>query len=361
MLKGLDFRKVFLCLILITLSISASVFANGDQEGTGISSDKPIVLSYATNRPPNDPQSVIWLTPMLDEITKRTEGRVEFKVYWSSALGKSSDQYNLIRDGIADVTDFATPYVPGKFLLADVANLPFAAQDPRNLMKAMYTLTEEGYFDDMWDEVEWLGFHSTPLYRFMFRTSKPMNVKELKGLKARAPGGLATKWEESIGMVPVNIAISDAYTSWQTGLVDVWVHPASSVIKYKFYELECEALLDVGFYAMANGANAMNKAKFNSLPEDIQETIKEVFHEYAFIYMQSGLDQDIEAYNVLAENDIEVYNWKESDLDDLKATAAPIWKSYIKDLNSKGYVGDKLVNRFIEILESLGEKPPKLN
>ena len=101
---------------------------------------EPIELSYATFRPPADPQSEEWLTPMCEEIEKRTNGQVKFTIHWASALGASQDQYTLVKDGVADMTDFAGAWVPGKFIISEVGNLPFASQDPENLLKAMYTL-----------------------------------------------------------------------------------------------------------------------------------------------------------------------------------------------------------------------------
>jgi TRAP-type C4-dicarboxylate transport system substrate-binding protein len=222
----------------------------------------------------------------------------------------------------------------------------------------MNTLSEEGYFDSMWDEVEWLAWHSTTPYKFLFRTEKPMTFEELEGLKARAPGGLATECEAAIGMVPVTISSADAYTAWQTGLVDVWVHPAGVVIKYKFSELPTKAFLDIGLYTMANGANIFNKDKFASLPGDIQKIIKETVHEYSSAYLQSGIDTEKDAIEVMEECGIEIYTWPDSELDKMKAAAIPMWEKYISNLDEAGYDGRTLVSRFAEILKELGDNPP---
>lgn len=353
-----------ICLLIIISSVTL-VACGGEETTTTTTSPKttetkpePIELSYVTNRPPTDPQSEAWLTPLLNEIEERTDDRVKFTVHWSGALGKITEQYNLVKDGVADMTDFATIFVPGKFVLSDVANLPFASQNPFNLVEAMDTLSAEGYFDSMWDEVEWLGWHSTTPYKFLFRTEKPMTFEELEGLKARAPGGLATECEAALGMVPITISSSDAYTSWQTGLVDVWVHPAGVVIKYKFSELPTRAFLDIGLYTMANGANIFNKEKFASLPEDIQQIIKEVVLEYSPAYIQSGIDLEQEAIQVMGDAGIEVYTWPDSELEKLKAAAIPMWEKYITNLDEAGYDGRALVTRFAEILRELGDNPP---
>lgn len=321
---------------------------------------EPIELSYATFRPPADPQSEEWLTPMCEEIEKRTNGQVTFTIHWASALGASQDQYTLVKDGVADMTDFSGAWVPGKFTLSDVGNLPFAAQDPVNLVKAMYTLYDKGYFDSQYDEVEFLAWTATPAYRFLFRTKKPMKYEELEGLKARAPGGLATECEQAIGMVPVTVLPGDAYTAWQTGLVDVWVHPLGAVVKYKFNELPTKALLDVGFFIMVNSGNIFNKQKFASLPGDVQKTILEVVQEYSYVYVESGIATDNDALQVMKEANIEVYNWPDSETDKLKDAAVGIWKKYIDDLEDKGLPGKEMTAEFVSILKGLGENPPAI-
>jgi len=322
---------------------------------------EPVELTFATFRPPTDPQSQIWITPMLQEIEQRTNGAVKFTVHWSEALGASKDQYALVRDGVADMTDFSGAWVPGKFVLSDVGNLPFAASDPFKLLEAMTILQEEGYFDSQWDEVEWLSFNCTLPYLFLFREVKPMTVEELVGLKARAPGGLATDCEAQLGMVPVTVLPGDAYTAWQTGLVDVWVHPTGAVIKYKFNELPTKALLDVGFFNMVNAATIFNKAKYASLPSNVQKTIKDVVQEYSLVYLQSGVDTDVEAREVMKAAGIEIYTWPDSEVARMKAKALPIWQKYIDSLEDAGLPGEELVDEFVRVMKDLGETPPSFD
>lgn len=357
-------NRIVLVFLAITLVVSLVLFGACPtppaEEEEAPPPAAPIELKFATFRPPADPQSEAWITPMLQEIEERTNGQVTFTVYWSEALGASRDQYTLVKDGVADMTDFAGAWVPGKFVLSDVGNLPLAAQDPANLIKAMETLQEEGYFDTQWDEVEWLAFNCTTAYKFLFREVKPTKYEGLAGLKARTPGGVMTDYLTEVGMVPVTVLPGEAYTAWQTGLVDVWVHPPGAVVKYKFNELPTKALLDVGLFCTVNAATIFNKAKFASLPSDVQETILEVVQEYALVYLQSGIETDNNALDVMAAAGIEVYMWSGTEVAKLTAAALPIWEKYISDLEDADLPGEELVSRFIEILESLGEEPPSL-
>jgi TRAP-type C4-dicarboxylate transport system substrate-binding protein len=107
-------------------------------------------------------------------------------------------------------------------------------------------------------------------------------------------------------------------------------------------------------------SNIFNKQKFASLPPDVQNTIREVAIEYSYIYLQSGLDTDIDAMNVMKQAGIEVYTWPDAEMNKLKAAAMPIWGKFIDDLEDKGLPGKEMVNEFVSTLKDLGENPPSV-
>jgi TRAP-type C4-dicarboxylate transport system substrate-binding protein len=111
---------------------------------------------------------------------------------------------------------------------------------------------------------------------------------------------------------------------------------------------------------MVNSGNIFNKQKFASLPPDVQNTIREVAIEYSYIYLQSGLDTDIDAMNVMKQAGIEVYTWPDAEMNKLKAAAMPIWGKFIDDLEDKGLPGKEMVNEFVSTLKDLGENPPSV-
>ena len=191
-------------------------------------------LTFATFRPPTDVFAEPWLVAMANELEKRSNGRVKMSIYWAEALGKGRDQFRMVKDGIADVTDFPGVWMPGKFTLSEVGSLPMAAEDPLNVIRAMSMVAEKGYFDKQWGEVKVMGWLATTNLNLLFRKHKPETLEEMAGLKARAAGGYISEFIKALGMVPVKVLPPDAYMSWQTGVVDVWVHPITAIIKYKF-------------------------------------------------------------------------------------------------------------------------------
>lgn len=69
------------------------------------------------------------IDPWIKEVEKRTKGKVKITNFPGSALGKPPEHYDLAVKGLADVASCAPAYMPGRFPLSSVIELPFLAPD----------------------------------------------------------------------------------------------------------------------------------------------------------------------------------------------------------------------------------------
>jgi TRAP-type C4-dicarboxylate transport system substrate-binding protein len=338
---------------LAVFGIAVAIFCPGV---TFAASGKAITLSYATFRPPSDVVAKPWLEGMSKEVEERTEGRIKIKIYWSGALGEGKDQFYMVRDGIADMADFPGPWIAGKFSNSEVANLPFAAENPLNVVKAMNLMDEKGYFKE-WGEVAVLGFHATTAYDIFMRKDKPMTFDALAGMKVRTPGGVITDYLKHIKMVPVKVLPSDAYMAWETGLVDAWLHLPSVGMRYKFNELPTCCILDANVQILGNAATIMNKEKLASLPMEDQKIVREVVHKHGAMYVTNCMEQDEIAIKKMAEQGIETYRMPEPEMQKFRKAGVAMWEKYIADMEAKGLPGKELVAEYVLLLKQFGENP----
>ena len=58
-------------------------------------------------------------------INQASNGTITSKIYPAQQLGKAFDQYDMARDGIADVTYVNPGYQPGRFPIISIGELPF--------------------------------------------------------------------------------------------------------------------------------------------------------------------------------------------------------------------------------------------
>lgn len=256
------------------------------------------------------------------------------------------------------MADFAGSWMPGKFNLSEVANLPMSAEKTQNVIKAMNILREKGYFDKEWGEVELLAFCGIAPYDLTLRKVQPMTLAGLKGLKARTPGGFISDYLENLGMIPVKIMPSDAYMAWQTGVVDAWVHPPGVVLRYKLFELPTKAILDCNLQIFGNAGLIMNKKKFNSLPPDLQQMVREVGNEYATVMADISYKESDKALVAAEKAGIAVYRMPAGEMKKIKEAGKPVWDKYVNDLEAKGLPAREVAIEFTNALRSLGENPP---
>jgi TRAP-type C4-dicarboxylate transport system substrate-binding protein len=65
------------------------------------------------------------LSPWVEEVKKRTNGKVELTIFPGAALCKPPQQYDCARDGITDIAFGVTGWSPGRFPRTSVIELPF--------------------------------------------------------------------------------------------------------------------------------------------------------------------------------------------------------------------------------------------
>src|SRR4030042_400394 len=128
MAKKILLRQIYLSIcISVLLGITIVPVAYAQQKTQPLvatqSVGKIIELKYATIRGPTDINAERWEIPLGNEIEKQTGGRVKVTHYWSEALGKGRDQFNMVTNGLADMSDFPGAYTPGKFLLSEEGSL----------------------------------------------------------------------------------------------------------------------------------------------------------------------------------------------------------------------------------------------
>src|ERR1700686_1046107 len=93
-----------------------------------LAQDKTINLKISLWVPPAHPlvpATQAWAA----DLEKASGGTIKMSVFPSEQLGKAFDNYDMARDGIADVTYINPGYQPGRFPIAAAGQLPFVFSD----------------------------------------------------------------------------------------------------------------------------------------------------------------------------------------------------------------------------------------
>jgi TRAP-type C4-dicarboxylate transport system substrate-binding protein len=322
------------------------------------SQDKPIEIRWGYGTPTNSPRYRSAHVPWAKMAEEATHGKIKITHFPSDTLFKSKDALTAIQTGLGDVNTNMLSYFPGRFNLTEVVFLPFllrssSAEINSQIVQELYETTPE--IKEEFSGMKLLFIASSDPY-FIATAKKPMrNANDLKGMKIRATGELPMATLKGLGAVPVTISIFDTYEAASRGIIDGTLILNASLPDFKLYEV-LHYWTDVALWTCID-IQTMNLNKWNSLPPDAQKGLMSA----------SGVNGarfwGREAYGTpmkdLADAMIKKggYKWEKVELDKgeierwRETVGKPIWNKWVKDMQSKGLPGQKVLDKAIQLVE----------
>jgi TRAP-type C4-dicarboxylate transport system substrate-binding protein len=220
------------------------------------------------------------------EVTKRvaakTKHKIEFVEGYGGSIVKVADTLEGVQSGIIDIGGYCFCFEPSNLPLhAFQIMLPFGTMSPvKSVTLARNVYDKVPYmskvFEDKYNQVL-LGLIADNGYN-LGTNFEWKSIADLKGRKL-AGAGLNLKWLEYAGAVPVQSSLPDAYTSMKTGVYDGWIMFPSGYVNFKLYEVG-RYYTEIGFGAITWHGLTINKNRFNRLPKEVQQILREVGREY---------------------------------------------------------------------------------
>ncbi len=210
------------------------------------------------------------VTEWAKNVETASNGRIKINILPTS-LGRPQEQFDVARDGSADIVLGVAPYTPGRFLLTDVAGMPGTGNYSECRGVASWRIVNK--FPEMkkeFDGVVLLGTEVTTPFNFWSTAKEIKSVDDFKGLKVHTPGGAAASVVESLGMVPIVQPPTAAYQVLSTGVVDAVVLTSDGVAAFKLERVIKQGLLVPGGLTGAMAYLAMNPAQFQALGPELQ-------------------------------------------------------------------------------------------
>lgn len=219
-------------------------------------------LKLAAFLPAHSVSSVHVLKPYAESVGKASGGKLTVKSYYGGALGRSPfKQYKLVTDNVTDIGYIVDIYTSGQFPDNSVFELPYIVHNATEASLAKWRMFDKGLLRG-YQNVKVLGMWvSDP---GGIHTRKPMkSLADLKGMKIRASGKVATAFLKKLGAVPVSMAVTKVTEAVDRGVLDglmqSWVGLVTfrthNVVKYHY-----EAPVGV-----INFSILMNKGAWNKL------------------------------------------------------------------------------------------------
>ncbi len=309
--------------------------------------------------PPPSTTHKLFIEPWAEQVEADSQGRIEIEIYPAMQLGGKPPQlYSQVRDGVADIVWTLPGYTPGRFPIVEVFELPFMAATAEATSQAAQEFSEK-YLQEEFQDVHPLLFHVHAPGALHMRDKPVQSLDDMKGLKIRAPSRTTNTTLETLGATPVGMPVPAVPEALSKGVVDGALLPYEVSRPLRVHELtdsHTEFGGDRGLYT-AVFLFAMNKAKYQALPDDLKKVIDDnsgmaLAEKIGPIWDQAetGGRQAAEALGdtFFVIDGAELERWK--------TAAEPVTQGWIQEMNEKGMDGKMLVEEAKSLVEKYSKQ-----
>lgn len=295
------------------------------------------------------------LVPWADKVMKESGGRIKIDIYPAMQLGGTPPQLvDQARDGVVDIIWTLPGYTPGRFTKTEVFELPFMHTSTTATTKA---LTE--YVKNHGEEYSDYKLIAAFVHAGqVFHSHKPIRtVEDLKGMKIRTPTRTGGWMIEAMGATPVGAPVPQIPEMLSKKIVDAVLIPYEVTMPLKTYEMvDYHTTLGDPKVKRINTSTfiiAMNKAKYESLPADLQKVIDDNSGENIADWLGEIWGGAAEAPGeAKAAESGELIVMSPEETAKLRAlTEGPVVDRWVGEMEKNGVDGRALVNEARALLE----------
>lgn len=314
------------------------------------------------------PDSATWITTIreffMPQFAERVANETDHEISWTEAWGgsvcKLGECLEAVEAGLLDMADLQTPFDPSKLMAYNFSYfVPFGAGDSRlgaelNWQTYQDVSALKQTLEDQYNQV-FVGVGILGNYGLVTNFEWE-DIEELEGQKIAAAGP-NIPWVESVGVVPVQSNLNEAYTSMQTGVYNGWVMFPDGVTSFRLEEVSSQYTV-TGFGVIATPLLTINRDTWNSLPEEVQTIMLEVGESWNRDAGEFTQKRQEEALETMREAGLRIKELTPEEKEAWAARLPNIPKQRAEEIEAAGQPADGIW-RYIELLKEAGHEFPR--
>ena len=325
-------------LLASSILLTGSLFAKEDVE----------ILTVHHFLSSKSPLHTKFLLPWAKKLEQDSHGKIKIEIFPSMSMGgKPNELYKQVRDGSTDIVWTVPGYTPGVFPRTEVYELPTVhigdAVATAISIKENFDLIKEDYKS------------VTPLLVYVAAGNaihtvekKITEVSDLKGLKLRSPSRTGAWLIEALDAEPVGMPLPALPQSLSKKAIDGGLIPFEVFPPYKFHQLTQYSIEGKNGERFGTSVFAllMNQDRFKNLTPELQKLIMKSV-DMNMVKKVAQIWMDVEEPGKKMQNASvggEVIKLSSKSMDEFNAVGETVVQRWIKDANSKGIDGKKLVD-----------------
>lgn len=295
------------------------------------------VLKYSNWLPAGQVMRVDAVEPWIAEVARVTNGRVRIDTL-PKVVATVPAQFDVVRDGQADIVIFVPGYTPNRFDIMEAIELPFMSDRPE-----LYAPVADRFFRKHLAQYnEFKGVHPLSFYVVspgqLFNNKRPLRtMADFKGLKIRSPQPSATQALTLLGAVPVSKPVSEAYELLSSGVLDGTLMPPESVQAFKLMDSLPFGTTVPGAIYNTVLVLAINEDKWKSLRAEDRAAISAISGDvFAKTVGQAYSKGDLANWEAMKKAGKSVEAVPPALLAEMKTTLRPVEAAWIEKARKKG-------------------------
>ena len=285
-----------------------------------------------------------------EEVSKATNGRVQFENYHAGQLSKEG--VTAITSGIADFAILVPSYEAAKLPLTSVSELPGLHSSSCEGTAKLWNIVKEG---GPLNDAEYKPKGIKVLYAILLAPYSVMTAnkqvrepRDMSGLKLRANGAAMDKTIRAFGAVPIRVTTTELYDALTRGTVDGGFWPLGSTrnsnLEDLFHYTVRGPMLGAG-----SSLYGMKQSKWDRLPKDVQDAMTKAAakaQEHLCTYLDRSEDAEVDW--LTKNKDFKATTLSGQEIDRWTERVKPIAEEWAKEIDSTGRPGSKLLKAFRE-------------
>ena len=210
------------------------------------------------------------IKPWMNAVQADVGDAAKLQGFWGGTLGKSpTKQYELVKNGVADVSWVLPGYTGGQFPQMGVFELPFLFRNGVEASLVGWKLHEQGLLKGL-EDVHLIGFFASEPNALFMR--EPVNsLADLANKKIRSAGAIQAKWLEMLKAAPQTLTAAEMNEALNRGTIDGVLQGWTGMRTFKTLPLVKQAyVVPVGVIPFLL---VMNKKTWESLPKPVQDAV----------------------------------------------------------------------------------------
>jgi TRAP-type C4-dicarboxylate transport system substrate-binding protein len=283
---------------------------------TAMGAEKSLLIKMGTLAPEGSSWMKTFNT-LNTEVMKKTENKVQFRIYPGGVLGDEMDMLRKLKIGQIQGVALTSAGLSTLFKEMDVLQIPFLFQtyeEVDSVLKKTDSFFRKGFEDNGYVFLGW----SEAGFVYLMSTLPISSVADLRKAKVWI-------WEESpmskaifdeAGVKAIPLTVPDVLVGLQTGLVDVVYVPPTGAISLQWFT-KIKYMTDVPLVYLAGGV-VVKKDIFKQIPQTSQNFILESYQQHLEQLKTITRNENRDAVKVMVKNGVKIITPTKDQIDEYK-------------------------------------------